>query len=161
MTDKVLKIDITNGGSKVTALTLKPEKPSNNQAGDWALTSSGESISDIKVTFPEGSTPVEEQYERAVLVIDMHKSKKPDPKHTWRFIDSGVQYCNGQEDINHDITTKISNGGKTLTVVITEVGDIRENVQYSFLASCTNVESGVVKTYTSKDPAITINRKPR
>ena len=154
-----LIVDIDVGGSQVFLMTLTPEQPTNGQATDWKLVSDGVEIENVLVNFSANSPSAVEPFERCVLIISIDPIVQTDTT-AWNFTLNGIQFSSGSEDRNHDISTSISNDGKTLTLIITDVSNTREDVKYSFVALHTALTSGLSTIFQSKDPIIVVNRRP-
>lgn len=152
-------VDVPRGGQIIHHFVLTPKLPKDGKARDWELADAetGKEVSLVEVGFCEESNAVEQVFERAILLVDMAQDKQG----SWCFVDNGAIPCEGSEDYLDAITTEIANSGKTLVVYIQLDQLGKETVNFSYVASFNDNDSGEIRVYRSADPGIVVGRPVR
>lgn len=155
-------IDVPHGGQVIHHFILSPKLPKDGKAREWTLTDPESSVDVglVEVGFCEDSTEMQRAFERTIFIVDLKDGGK-DKNGLWRFVDHGAIPCEGSEDSLHAIDTEIINGGKTLLVYVHMEQLGKETVNFSYLASYIEDESGEVRVYRSEDPGIVVGRPVR
>lgn len=155
-------LDVPHGGQILQHFVLSPKLPKEGKAREWPLTDpeSGQEIELVEVGFCEDSTDIQKAFERAICVVDLKDNGK-DKNGIWRFVDHGAIPCEGSEDYLDAISTEIINGGRTLLVYVQLDQLGKETINFSYLASYIDNESGEVRVYRSEDPGIVVGRPVR
>lgn len=154
-----LVVSVPQGGQVIRTFNLTPSLPVDGKAGDWLWADPSAPttlISTVNVKFNVESTAVEQDFERAVLIINMQQNSKENGY--WRFALDGLAINPEYKDIYHNAEFEIVENGETLVAYIQVVGNTRENIKFSFVASYADSASGVVGVYQSADPDIGIGR---
>lgn len=154
-------LSVPQGGQIIQEFNLMPSLPVSGQAANWNLfvpnDPSQEDIDNVVVAFSGDSTPVEREFERAVIVINIVQNPN-ETQGQWRFALNGVAPDGPTSDPDHDISVEITNGGYTLISYVHVYDDSLESISYGYVASFTNSTSGQVAIYESGDPGIIIRR---
>ena len=155
-----ITVRVPQGGQSIRSFNLTPSKPVAGQAANWLLVDptapTPVDISLIKVSFSTQSTATEQDFERAVLIVNLLQN--PAENGHWRFVMNGVSADPQYSDVDHDVAVVIADQGHTLITQVQVIGDTQETIQFGFVASFTDAVSGVVTIYESKDPGITPGR---
>lgn len=155
-------VRVPQGGQTIRSFNLKPALPVSGKAADWLLTDPAaptpSDISFISVNFSEQSTSVEQDFERAILIVSLQQNSLNNGH--WRFVMNGVAAAPQYSDVDHDVTVAITDQGQTLITEVQVIGDSQEQIQFGFVASFTDAISGAVSIYESKDPGV-YPRRPR
>ncbi len=151
-----LIIEVPKGGQVIRSFNLTPSLPIDGQAANWLLVDSDEQkpkdISTILVSFSVESSEIEQEFERAILIVNLQQN--PNENGIWRFALNGVASAPQYSDVNHDIGVEIINQGLTLVAHVQVIGDTQELILFGYVASFTDAQSGQVTIYESKDPGI-------
>lgn len=151
-----LVIKVPQGGQVIRSFNLMPSLPKDEQAANWILTDADEKkpkdISNIRVSFSIKSSEVEQEFERAILIVNLQQN--PNENGYWRFVFNGVAVNPGYSDVNHDLAVEVVNQGVTLIAQMQVIGDTQEEILFGYVASFTHAVSGEVTIYESKDPGI-------
>lgn len=154
-----LIIDVPQGGQVISTFELSPKRPKAGKSLTWKLvdTATRKKVSDLVVGFSVKSSPIEREFERAVLVVNL-ADDGDSKKGIWRFALNGVEAGDGTSDVLNDVATEITNQGKTLIAYIHALDLGKETINYGYVASFTDAASGEVTLYESRDPGISIGR---
>jgi hypothetical protein len=156
---KTLVIKVPQGGQVIRTFHITPSLPVHGKAANWLVidpdAKKPTDIDNIHVSFSQKSSEIEQYFERAVLIVKMQQN--PAESGTWRFSGEGVVTNSKTPDSNHDFAVEVIDQGMTLIAYVHEVGDVSEEVWFSYIASFTD-GSGEVKVYESQDPGIGTGR---
>jgi len=160
--DNVLTVCIGCGAQSIQHLELTPALPVAGAATAWTLRDieSSETIDMIEVGFEVKSSAIQQEFERAVIVITIADAD-PGAQGVWRFADHGVVPCQNSDEISEAIDTEITDFGETLVAYIHLNQDGKVRINFSFVATYTDNLSGVVTTYHSADPGVIVGRPLR
>jgi hypothetical protein len=162
LTSTVLTISVPQGGQIVREFSLMPSLPVSGQAANWNLFDpndpSQQDISNVIVSFSGQSDAVQREFERAVFVVNIVQNPS-ETQGRWRFALNGVAPDSSNSDPNQDVSVEITNGGYTLVAYVHVYDDSVENITFGYVASFTDLVSGVVAVYESSDPGI-IPKRP-
>ena len=150
-----LVVNVPQGGQKIQTFNLTPSLPVDGKAGDWLWADPAApttQISSVRVKFSVDSSATEQDFERAILIINIQQDSKANGY--WRFALNGVAINPEYSDIYHNVEFDVSDDGATLIAHVQVIGDTLETIKFSFVASFTDAVSGVVTTYESQDPDI-------
>lgn len=154
-------IDVPHGGQVIHHFVLSPQLPKNGKAQEWPLSDKKhKDISVVEVGFCVDSDEIQRAFERTIFVVDL-KDEGQAENGLWRFVDHGAIPCVGSEDSLHAISTEIINGGTTLLVYVHMDQLGKETINFGYLASFIENESGEVRVYRSEDPGIVVGRPVR
>lgn len=155
-------LSVPQGGQVIQEFNLMPSLPVSGQAANWNLfipnDPSQQDIDNVVVAFSGDSTPIEREFERAVIVVNIVQNPN-ESQGRWRFALNGVAPDSPNSDPHQDVSVELTNGGYTLISYIHVYEDSIENIQFGYVASFTNLVSGVVSIYESSDPSI-LPRRP-
>lgn len=150
-----LVISVPQGGQVIQTFNLTPGLPQDGKAGDWPWVDAKATtrlLSGVRVKFSVDSSAVEQDFERAILIINLQQNSKETGY--WRFAENGVSLNPEFRDIYRNVDFEVVNDGETLIAYVQVIGLTQGNLKFGFLASFTDASSGVVSTYESKDPDI-------
>ncbi len=150
-----LIIKVSQGSQVIRSFNLTPALPCNGQAANWLLVDPAKPKKDIdslRVSFSVKSSSLEQEFERAILEINMQQN--PRDKGVWRFMGTGVAVNPKYSDVHHDVAVEIVDQGLTLIAQVQVIGDTQEEIKFAYVASFTNTASGEVTIYESQDPGI-------
>jgi hypothetical protein len=152
-----LVIVVPQGGQVIRTFNLTPALPVDGQAQNWLMADPAKPTTDIdsiRVSFSVQSSELEQEFERAIIEINMLQN--PNNNGVCRFMGTGV----GPEysDVHHDVEVEISNQGLTLTAQIQVIGDYQEEIKFGYVAAFTEANSGEITIYESQDPGINPGR---
>ncbi|HWV16169.1 MAG TPA: DP-EP family protein [Cellvibrio sp.] len=150
-----LVIDVPQGGQVIRTFNLTPSQPANGKAGDWLWVDSatpGTALAKVNVKFNVKSSALEQEFERAVLVINLQQN--PEESGYWRFAMNGVAINPKFKDVYHNVDFEVVDDGETLIAYVQVIGMTQEDIQFGFVASYTDAVSGAVAIYESADPGI-------
>lgn len=156
---KELILSVPQGGQVIRTFNVTPGLPSDGKAGDWLWVDTSDPtvhLSTVRVKFSIGSSAVEQDYERAILVINLQQNTKESGY--WRFSSSGVAVDPKYKDLYGGIECDVTDDGEVLVVHIQAIGDIQGGIHFGFVASYTDDVSGAAATYQSQDPEIYYGR---
>lgn len=150
---------VPQGGQVIRTFDLTPSQPVDGKAVDWLWADAKDStthISSVRVRFSIESSAIEQDFERAILVVNLKQGASGNG--VWRFAGNGVAINPEYRDIYHNVEFEVVNDGETLIAFIQVVGETQENIKFRFLAAFSDAVSGLVSTYESADPDIKIGR---
>ena len=127
----------------------------DGQAGNWLLVDPDApktDISTIRVSFSGKSSEIEQEFERAILIVNMLQNSSENGY--WRFALNGVATAPQYSDVDHDVGVEIVNQGATLIAHVQVIGDSQEMILFGYVASFTDAASGQVTIYESQDPGV-------
>ena len=154
-----LRIDVPKGGQVIRKFHLTPSLPIHGQAANWLLVDPADPTTDIDnihFSFSKTSTPLEREFERAIVQIEIQQNSKENG--IWRFASDGVAVNPIFSHVNHDVVVEITDAGFTLLAQVQSIENTPENIRFGYLASFTEKESGLVTVYESSDPDIKVGR---
>jgi hypothetical protein len=151
-----LIIKVPQGGQVIRSFNLLPSLPVNGKAANWLLTDPNEKkpkdITSIRVSFSVKSSDIEQEFERAILIVNMQQNTHENGY--WRFALNGIATAPQHGDVDNDIEIEIVNQGATLIAHVQVIGDTQEIILFGYVASFTDTVSGQVTIYESQDPDI-------
>ena len=150
-----LVVSVPQGGQVIRTFNLTPSLPQDGKAGDWPWVDASASsvlLSGVRVRFSVDSSATEQEFERAILIINLQQNSKETGY--WRFSQNGVALNPEYRDIYQNVDFEVVNDGETLIAYVQVLGLTQGHLKFGFLASFTDASSGVVSTYESKDPDI-------
>ena len=150
-----LIVSVPQGGQVIRSFDLTPNLPVDGKAGNWLwveLGASAEHIAKVRVKFSINSSAVEQDFERAILIVNLKQNSSESGY--WRFALNGVAINPKFKDIYHNVEFETVNDGETLIAYVQVIGETQETIQFSFVASYTDATSGAVSIYESADPGI-------
>ena len=155
-------LSVPQGGQVIQEFNLMPSLPVSGQAANWNLfvpnDPGQQDIDSVIVEFSGDSTALEREFERAVIVVNIVQNPN-ETQGSWRFALNGVAPDSPNTDPNQDVSVEITNGGFTLIAYVHVYEDSSELIQFGYVASFTDLTSGVVSIYESSDPGI-IPKRP-
>ena len=154
-----LVIKIPKGGQIIRSFNLTPSLPVDGKATNWLLIDPEQPLRDIDsigFSFNQESSALEQQFERAIVEINI--TQNPGNNGIWRFASDGVTVNPDFSDVDHDVVIEITNQGFTLIAQIQLIGDLPEEIRFGYLAAFTDAVSGAVSVYESQDPDIRVGR---
>jgi DP-EP family len=154
-----LRIPIPKGGQVIKTFLLTPSLPVDGKAANWLLvepTKPKKDIDGIHFSFSKKSTPLEREFERAIVQIKIQQN--PNENGVWRFASDGVVVNPVFSQVNHDVVVEIIDSGFTLLAQVQSIDTTPENIRFGYLASFTDKQSGVVTVYESSDPDVRVGR---
>lgn len=162
LTGTVLTLSVPQGGQIIRVFSLKPALPASGQAANWILFDpndpSQQDISNVIVSFSGSSTATQREFERAIFIVNIVQNPN-ETQGNWRFALNGVAPDAPNIDPNQDVSVEITNGGYTMIAYVHVYDDSIENITFGYVASFTDLTSGVVSIYESSDPGI-IPKRP-
>lgn len=150
-----LVVNVPQGGQVIKTYNLTPKLPVDGKISDWLWADVGApttQIAAVRVKFNINSSAMEQDFERAILVINLQQNSNNNGY--WRFVQNGVAINPEYKDIYHNVDFEVIDDGATLIAHVQVIGETLETIKFSFLASFTDAVSGVVTTYESQDPDI-------
>jgi hypothetical protein len=156
---KPFLITVPQGGQKIQVFHLTPSLPVDGEAANWLLVDPAhpkKDINSIKFSFSKKSTPLEREFERAIVQIKIQQ--KSSKEGVWRFASDGVAVNPVFSQANHDVRVEITDAGFTLLAQVQSINSKPENIRFGYLASFTDSRSGLVTVYESSDPDIKVGR---
>ena len=175
MTDAVqLTIDVPPGGGEIYTFQLLPSLIHKDDQPYiiWNLIKVDpepicKSVEFIDIKFTPWVSGIEGARERCILVIqivdktDRQEDDSTESDYAWHFTLDGIQYVDGQGDFRRVITPFLSRDEKILTLQVENIfGRQSEQVNFSFLALCTNRRTGQSHIFESVDPKIGVGHRP-
>lgn len=158
-----MDFNVPQGASTICHFDVSPETPVNGVAQNWKveLTSGGapQEVDRFDIIFKLASKPQQRQVERMVMVFSMAESVQTADV-SWRFLQSGVLYCEGQGDDLDRIALEMSDDNRVVTATVKCLTDQTENFQFSFVALRKENASGECQVYASEDPGGSAGRAP-
>lgn len=154
-----LVLNVPQGGQIIKTFNLTPSLPVDGKAGDWLWAdpkTPTTQISTVNIKFNVDSSTVEQDFERAILVINLQQNSKENGY--WRFALNGVAINPEYKDIYHNVEFEVVDDGETLIVHAQVIGDTRENIKFSFVAAFADSVSGLITNCQSQDPDINVGR---
>ena len=151
---------VPKGQSLICHYNVYPLPPEDGMAQEWRVVCTTREEQDIDwfdIEFSRGSSPLERQYERMIMVFTIPEALQTD-EFSWRFVHGGVMFCNGGEDYRDDLAFDMSADGMVLTATARALSDGDEKFQFSFLALRRDNRSGECQVYASADPGGKIKR---
>lgn len=150
-----LVVSVPQGGQVIRTFNLTPSLPRDGKAGDWPWVDAAAPttlISNVRVRFSVNSSAVEQDFERAILIINLQQGSSGNGY--WRFAADGVAINPKYKDVYHNVDFEVVNEGETLIAHVQVIGDTQGDIRFGFVASFTDSVSGEVSTYESQDPGI-------
>ena len=156
-----MEFNIPQGSSHICHFDVYPEEPSGGVAQPWrvALTSAGDAkdVDSFDIRFAKASSPDQRQCESLTMVFRMADAVQSNTV-SWRWLQSGVMYCEGQGDFLDRISLRQSCDNRVLTANVRCLSDLEEKFHFSFIGIRRDTKSGVCEIYASEDPVGRISR---
>ncbi|MEM0954540.1 MAG: hypothetical protein AAGI24_10415 [Pseudomonadota bacterium] len=156
-----MEFSVPQGSSAICHFDVYPEVPANGVAQPWrtVLTSGGEpkDVDLFDIRFAKASAPSQRQCESLVMVFRIADAAQSE-KVSWRWLQSGVMFCEGQGDYLDRITFEQSCDNAVLTATVSCLSDLNEDFHFSFIGLMRNTQSGACEIYASEDPVGRISR---
>lgn len=150
-----LVVSVPQGGQVIKTFNLTPSLPVDGKISDWLwaeVSAPTTQVAAVRVKFNINSSEVEQDFERAILVINLQQNSKNNGY--WRFALDGVAINPEFKDIYHNVDFEVVDDGATLIAHVQVIGETQETIKFSFLAAFADAVSGMVTTYESQDPDI-------
>ena len=148
-----LVITVPQGGQVIRTFNLTPALPVDGQVQNWLMADPAKPTTDIdsiRVSFSVQSSELEQEFERAIIEINMLQN--PNNNGVWRFMGTGVAVSPEYSDVHHDVAVEIINQGLTLIAQVQVIGDYQEEIKFGYVAAFTDANSGEITIYESQDP---------
>ncbi|UTA47633.1 DP-EP family protein [Simiduia sp. 21SJ11W-1] len=150
------------GGVASLQLQLVPpfRNPSDNRPANWSvLNEAGEVVdaNSLQISFNSDSQPYQRMRERALLMVTLSTAGS-NLDDRFKFFGSGLEYAEDHEDVNDDVTTDLSKDGQTLVFTIQNQGGTQSTVDFGFLVSRKNRQTGELHIFEGPDPRMEIIR---
>lgn len=156
------KIQVPRGGVATLQLQLVPPygKPENAPFPIWSLLGPDGQPADpnsLVVEFDGQSANFERMRERALLMVTL-STANTNREERFKFFGNGLEYADDREDVNDDVTTDLTKDSQTLVFTIQNQGGTSSTVDFGFLVSRKNRNTGELHIFEGPDPKIVIHR---
>ncbi|MBB3169560.1 DP-EP family protein [Simiduia aestuariiviva] len=156
------KIQVPRGGVATLQLQLVPPygKPENAPFPIWSLLGPDGQPADpnsLVVEFDGQSANFERMRERALLMVTLSTANTT-REERFKFFGNGLEYADDREDVNDDVTTDLTKDSQTLVFTIQNQGGTSSTVDFGFLVSRKNRNTGELHIFEGPDPKIVIHR---
>ncbi len=156
------KIQVPRGGVATLQLQLVPPygKPENAPFPIWSLLGPDGQPADpnsLVVEFDGQSANFERMRERALLMVTL-STANTNREERFKFFGNGLEYADDREDVNDDVTTDLTKDSQTLVFTIQNQGGASSTVDFGFLVSRKNRNTGELHIFEGPDPKIVIHR---
>ena len=155
-------INVPVGGIATLQLQLVP--PFKNAAPgrpeNWSILNEAGEVVDpnsLQIVFNSDSCPFQRMRERALIMVTLTTAGS-DKDDRFKFFGSGLEYAENKEDVNDDVTTDLTKDGQTLVFTIQNQGGAESTVDFGFLVSRKNRQTGELHIFEGPDPKIVIIR---
>ncbi|MEM1153735.1 MAG: hypothetical protein AAGI44_06315 [Pseudomonadota bacterium] len=156
-----MAFQVPQGGSNIVHIDVYPVPPENGVAQNWKMVQTspgdGEEITTLDVYFQKRSTPNQRQSERMIFVFSIAQDAQTE-SHSWRFVHTGLMYCENEADDLDRLSFEIRGDGKITVGTVKCLSDLEETFNFSFLALCRDNKSGECRILSSADPRGVIRR---
>ena len=146
---------VPQGSSDIRHLSLTPVEPIGGIAQPWVMkditANPPVEVQELNTEFSLNSSPDQRLLERMIFVITIDDSVQTSQE-SWRFINGGMMYCEGEADYLDDVNTGTSNDQKTLSLSVKCLTNIDEEFNFSFLAVRKDNATGQCDIFASPDP---------
>lgn len=157
-----MEFNVPSGGSLIHHFQVKPCLPEKGIAQKWEVTldegGKTSEVDEFNIHFDAKSTPLQQKAERFIMVFSIDPAVQT-AEASWRFLESGVIYCEGKGDNLELIKLELSANGKILTATMQILGEVEESFNFSFVALRQDIKSGECRVITSEDPGGSGGRK--
>ena len=158
------KIVVPKGGVAALQLQVVPpmaQPPAGVQP--WTILGPNGNAVDpnsLSIEFSGQSNNYERMRERAILMVTL-TTAGTGREERFKFFGAGLEYAEDMEDLNDDVDTSVTKDGQTLVFTIQNQGGTASTVDFGFLVSRKNRQTGELKIFEGPDPQIDITRPPQ
>lgn len=155
------KIVVPQGGVATLQLQVVPPMKSPPPGVEpWTIIGpNGQAVdpNSLSIEFSSQSTNYERMRERAILMVTLTTAGSA-REERFKFFGDGLEYGTDMEDLNDDVDTSVTKDGQTLVFTIQNQGGTSSVVDFGFLVSRKNKQTGELTIFEGPDPKIDIIR---
>lgn len=155
-------INVPVGGVATLQLQLVPPFKNEDPArpANWSILNEAGEVVDpntLQIMFNSDSCPYQRMRERALIMVTLTTAGS-NVADRFKFFGNGLEYAEAKEDVNDDVTTDLTKDGQTLVFTIQNQGGESSTVDFGFLVSRKNRQTGELHIFEGPDPIIFIHR---